>query len=158
MSEEWRPVPGFEGQYEVSSLGRVRSWTRVLRLSVATGGYLNVSLGRAGGTHSVHVLVAAAFLGPKLPGQIVRHLDGTRQNNRVGNLAYGSYRDNSADSLAHGTRPVGELKPNHKLKALDLPDIRSRLGKESDSAIARDFGVNAAAIRHIRVGRSWRHV
>lgn len=51
----------------------------------------------------LHLLVAAAFIGPRPPGKIVRHLDGNRKNPRWGNLAYGTYAENTQDAIAHGT-------------------------------------------------------
>lgn len=125
--EEWRPVVGYEGRYEVSNRGRVRSldWSYERPISKAPhrlqtvhirgrirkqyrlkrGGYLAVSLCRNDRSVSrpVHVLVAAAFLGPRPEGQQVRHLDGDKNNCRVENLAYGTPLENHADMRRHGT-------------------------------------------------------
>lgn len=118
MSEKWRPVVGFEGAYEVSALGNVRSVARVvtkaargvahykgklLKPGIASSGYPSVVLGRAGGTHNVHVLVATAFIGPCPAGYEVRHKDGTRSNPNLDNLEYGSRLDNISDAQKHGT-------------------------------------------------------
>src|SRR3972149_1183846 len=96
-SEEWRPVVGWEGWYEVSNLGRVRrikeaAGTRrghILRWAV--GGkppYPRVFLCREGKvlTKRVHRLVAEAFLGPCPEGQEVNHKDGDKANPRASNL------------------------------------------------------------------------
>jgi hypothetical protein len=107
--EEWRPIPGWEGAYEASNLGRVRSlrgghrWGRVLKPHIRTtsGGYPQVSLG-LNGTTCVHVCVAGAFLGPRPPGHQVRHLDGDPLNNRVENLAWGTPSENQHDKIQHG--------------------------------------------------------
>ncbi|MFV2195998.1 NUMOD4 motif-containing HNH endonuclease [Nocardiopsis sp. LOL_012] len=108
-AEEWRAVVGYEGLYEVSSLGNVRSWTprkngEPLTPWLNRNGYLRVALGRDG-HHYVHRLVAAAWLGPCPEGQQTRHLDGDKLNNRAPNLAYGSNSDNLLDSVRHGTHP-----------------------------------------------------
>lgn len=107
MSEQWRPVVGWEGLYEVSSEGRVRSFRRgangrVLRPGIASHGYPTVALGR-GNTQSVHVLVAAALLGPCPEGQEVRHRDGKRTNPRATNLRYGTRSDNINDAVRSGS-------------------------------------------------------
>lgn len=107
MTEQWRPVVGWEGLYEVSSEGRVRSFRRgangrVLRPGIASHGYPTVALGR-GNTQSVHVLVAAAFLGPCPEGQEVRHRDGKRTNPRMENLHYGTRGQNIADAILSGS-------------------------------------------------------
>lgn len=112
--EEWKPVPGYEGHYEVSSEGRVRSLRRELysdrwagyrtiseRILKATPGgtigYLSVSLrlNRQRKTHAVHTLVAAAFLGPRPEGMDVMHADDDPQNNRLANLSYGTRSENN---------------------------------------------------------------
>jgi hypothetical protein len=95
-AEEWRSIPGYAGQYEVSNLGRVRSllvWRgvtppRLLHAATNGAGYAVVHLG--GGTQYVHSLVAEAFLGPRPVGHEVRHLDGSRTHNVLTNLAYGT--------------------------------------------------------------------
>ena len=120
--EQWKPVPGYEGIYEVSSEGRVRSLPRRgVRGGLMTtrpgkrGGYLVVALTRDGrtSTKAVHVLVAAAFLGPRPPGMQVRHREGNPLDARLVNLAYGTPAENAADKVAHGT--------NHQLNKTHCP-------------------------------------
>lgn len=124
-NEQWRPVPGYEGLYEVSSHGRVRSWVpwagRPTPRTLACppnvrDGYPAVGLIREGRrtTHKVHNLVARAFIGPRAPGEVVRHLDGDRTHNRPANLAYGSIADNAQDAIAHGTNARNNLTHCHE--------------------------------------------
>ena len=109
-NEEWRPVVGFEGRYEVSDSGRVaslptRTWpTRRILASVANerrGGYLYVTLRRDGKQYSrkVHQLVCEAFVGPRPGGTITRHLDDDPLNNAPSNLRWGTHADNLADRI-----------------------------------------------------------
>lgn len=121
MTEQWKPVVGFEGLYEVSDLGRVRSldrsWMQVarggslyrhfkrgqmLRPGIASNGYPTVALGR-GNTRTLHSLVADAFLGPCPSNQEVRHKDGRRTNPALDNLEYGTRTQNILDAVKHGT-------------------------------------------------------
>ena len=112
MKELWVPIPGFEG-YDVSNLGRIRSWRthrgqpgpRLLRTSPDDRGYPCTALYGSGGRKpvKVHWLVAAAFLGPRPDGLVVRHLDGNCANNRAGNLIYGTPEENVADTIRHRT-------------------------------------------------------
>lgn len=107
MTEEWRPVVGFEGFYEVSSEGRVRSFRRgangrLLRPGISSNDYPTVALGR-GNSRTVHSLVAAAFIGPCPEGEEVRHHDNDRRNPRATNLRYGTRAQNIADAQAAGT-------------------------------------------------------
>lgn len=114
-AEKWAPISGFEGRYEVSSLGRVRSLPR----RRSKGGYLKPWLRSGYETVDiarrlslVHRLVAEAFLPPRLPGQsVVRHINGDRLDNRSVNLAWGTQSDNELDKIAHGTNP--QLRRTH---------------------------------------------
>lgn len=109
--ECWLPVPGYEGFYEVSDLGNIKSIPRprtrggLLAIKIGKRGYPAVSLCREGKqvTHEVHRLVAAAFIGPPPSRQEVRHLDGDPLNRHVANLAYGTRSENNQDAVIHGT-------------------------------------------------------
>ena len=109
-AEAWLPVPGFEGWYEVSSAGRVRSLhtsaLRVLSQTQDRSGHMRVTLYRDGKAHPgklVHQMVAGAFLGPRPDGFVCRHLNGNPTDNRPENLAWGTYSQNELDSVQHGT-------------------------------------------------------
>jgi hypothetical protein len=103
MQEEWRPT--HHPDYDVSNLGRVRSRARgglrILRPGRSSSGYWSVAFGR-GKSQSVHVLVAAAFIGPCPPGQECRHKDDNRANARADNLEYGKRIDNIHDMILRG--------------------------------------------------------
>jgi hypothetical protein len=116
-SETWKPVVGYEGSYEVSDQGRVRSLDRfvitrggvrkrtkgkTLRTSVMNTGYLQVSLGRAK-TVTVHRLVLEAFVGPAPEGSEACHYpDPDRSNSALSNLRWGTRSDNIRDCIEHG--------------------------------------------------------
>lgn len=110
LHEEWRPVVGMEGKYEVSDHGRVWSWPRRRPLTLVETplGYLVVCLSRPPGstTRKVHRLVLEAFVGPAPEGAETRHLDGDKHNNWLSNLAWGTSLENAADTCAHGTLPA----------------------------------------------------
>lgn len=124
MSEEWRPIRGWEDRYEVSSAGRVaslptRTWPRrnILK-SVAhkRGGYLYVNLVRDNKQHhrKIHALVCEAFNGARPESAtLVRHIDGDVRNNIPSNLAWGNTSENMHDAVRHGTHS-GVRKTNCK--------------------------------------------
>jgi len=133
MNEIWRDVVGFEDAYQVSNLGRVRSKTRfvvmsashksaehisrrngrLLRPGKASTGYFTVALGR-GNSKTVHSLVAEAFIGPCPERHEVLHIDGSRTNNCVHNLRYGTRTENIMDSVNQG-----RWMTNGRRRALD---------------------------------------
>lgn len=176
MDEEiWKPVNGYEGAYEVSSLGRVRSLPRTilrgrspLRISgrflkpcVNGKGYHVFTLSMEGKTRTIdaHRLVAEAFLGPIPEGQYTRHLNGDRTDCRVSNLAYGTPVQNQADRLIHGTDGRGEKNSQSKLCGKIVIKIRSMANMGvSKTDIAQAFGISARQVRAIAGKRAWRHI
>ena len=167
--ERWLPVPGYEGFYEVSDLGRVRSLSRprhpgrVLKGRPLPGsGYMQVilSVGGVKHLHYIHRLVAAAFIGPCPEGQEVRHLpDRDRKNNTLANLAYGTHLENMADQIEHGTRIEGS---RHYIAALgdeDVATIRTAWAYgERPCDLADRYGVSRATISRIVHGQAYRDV
>lgn len=139
---EWRPVPGYEGLYAVSSDGQVYSLPRidpnnhpvrgrVLKATPDSHGYPRVSLWRNGSPRNrrVHQLVCEAFLGSKPDGLEVRHLDDNKLNNHLTNLAYGTTSENVRDMVAnriHGNVIKTHCPAGHPLAGDNL--IISRRG------------------------------
>ena len=177
--DEWRPVPGFEGWYDVSDTGRVRSLPRtvhvrqrlrngmvatvakrlrgqMLRPGIASNGYATVSL--RGDTFCVHALVAAAFMGPKPEDTEVCHNNGDKTDCRVSNLRYDTRRENGVDMDAHGTRVRGERYPNAKLNTHAAREIRRLRYSVTQAELARMFDVSPSAVQAVHDGRTWRHV
>ena len=117
---EWRPVPGYEGLYEVSSFGDIKSKPRprtkggLLKPSSRDGNYLNIELSKDGEqkTFRIHVLVLLAFKGPRPDGYVGRHLNGDNKDNWVGNLEWGTKSDNAKDMVKHGRCPLSRETRN----------------------------------------------
>lgn len=117
IQENWRPVLGFEGLYEVSDMGTVRGLDRVLnkgrkwkgaiRKPYTGGRYSAIALNREGRTHQghVHVLVCEAFHGPRpSSNHHVRHLNGDHKDNRASYASMLTRPD--ADRECHWTHPT----------------------------------------------------
>lgn len=114
-TEEWRPVVGWEGRYEVSNLGRVKtpnyrgSGRERLFCPVAADGhgYVHVHLRRPQRSVYIHVLVALAFLGPRPDGHGVNHIDGVKRNCRVINLEWVTPFENTRHAVRTGLVATG---------------------------------------------------
>lgn len=105
MTENWRPVRGYEGSYEVSDLGRVRSVRVVLKPMRVPKGHLQVALYKSADRtfYKVHCLVLSAFVGPRPEGMEGCHNNGDPQDNRLSNLRWDTRSGNQRDSVEHGT-------------------------------------------------------
>lgn len=117
--EEWRPIRGYEGLYQVSTAGRVQSLDRtirsrggglrryqgrILKTILDTHGYPHVALSRDGRQtwFKVHRLVLDAFRGTQPPGTEGCHNDGNPTNNQLSNLRWDSHSANVRDTIRHG--------------------------------------------------------
>lgn len=144
--EQWRPVPGYEGMYEISSQGRARSLDRavatpggkgtkrikgkVLALFTDKDGYQRINLCRDSKKKQVaiHRLVIEAFVGPAPVGMECCHNNGDPTDNRVENLRWDSASNNALDQVRHGTHheknkthcPRGHLLVGDNLRMSDL--------------------------------------
>lgn len=145
-NEQWLPVVGWEGFYEVSDLGRIRSVARIvirsdgrkrtvyakdLQPHTTRYGYRVAGLyrGNKGTNAPVHRLVLEAFVGPCPDGMEACHGNGVRDDNRLENLRWDTRKANVADMLNHGTQnnqakthcPRGHLLDHPNLRPADLP-------------------------------------
>lgn len=175
MNAETRPIPGYEGLYEVSNFGKVFSLTRPSREGRVNrktplelkqrqprgDGYLTVSLYGKNGeatTKFVHSLVAETFIGARPEGAECCHCDGNSLNNSLGNLRWGSAKDNQKDRLLHGTDVRGIKHPKAKVSDEQVLEILKRLQSgEKGKHIALELGVSAALISSFKCGnlRKW---
>lgn len=162
--ERWLPVVGFEGFYDVSDLGRVYSHHgrgRILKPGRDGYGHLMVFLSGRGlpSARKVHRLVLEAFVGPRPEGQEGCHGPGGKTDNRLMNLYWGSHHVNmGADRVRDGTSNQGEQHGMAKLTTADVVEIRRRVeAGETQTAVARDFGVASSRISTIVNRKAWRH-
>lgn len=105
-AEEWLEIPGYEGKYEVSSLGRVRSlYTGIIRKPGKHRDFyakLNLCADARKVTFHVHALVALAFLGPRPPGHVIDHINGDHTDDSAANLRYVSASDSNHNRRLRG--------------------------------------------------------
>jgi hypothetical protein len=109
--EEWKPVVGYSGGYDVSSEGRVRNPAgHVMSPSRSESGHLRVNLwhGRGYITRHVHRLVLEAFVGQCPAGMEACHNNGIANDNRLINLRWDTLKSNHFDRVRHGRSNRGE--------------------------------------------------
>jgi hypothetical protein len=176
VNEIWKDIPDYEGFYQVSSLGRVRSVDRYSeRTGIGKGSgvrfckerilkprlrnnYLAVNIHVLGKSidENIHVFVARAFIGDRPDKHQVNHIDGNKLNNHADNLEYCSPSENSKHANAIGLCGRGENRHNAKLKNSEVIKIRE-MAKNGmgDIEISKIFNVSPACIWNIRKGKSY---
>lgn len=164
-AERWAPFPDFEGLYEISDLGRVRSLHRrnfmgLLSATDDSQGYPVICLNRQGKRHAktIHRAVCRAFHGEPRPlHREVAHLNGDRPDPRARNLKWCSKGENHFHKRLHGTLLRGSSHPRSKLTEEDVIAIRSASNGDR-IAISRRYGVSVHTISDIRAMRRWKHL
>lgn len=173
IGERWLPVPGYEGRYEVSDFGHVRSVARIVRgrnkgtrLSpskvlkhhVREGGsvpYVHITLwnGEKFECRFIHTLVLTAFVGPCPAGMQCRHGPTGSLDNRLENLMWGTALENSADKVRDGTDSRGTRNGRAKLDWTEVSEIRASRRQIKD--LAEQYGVSTTTIFRVRRGSTW---
>lgn len=171
-NEQWKDIPGYEGRYQVSNHGRVRSLLfcrngRILKPDIVSNGYARVHF-QFKKTFLLHRLVASAFIPNPKNLATVNHIDGDKTNNHVSNLEWSSYSDNMRHSWrnlkSYRNRklslPRGEESFKAKLKAEQVIEIRRlyAAGGVSQQKLAQRYGVSKPAIRALITRKTWAHL
>jgi hypothetical protein len=165
--EEWRDVVGYEGFYEVSNLGGVRrvivgNSRRPLKPFMGTQ-YLFVSLSKYGKIvqHSVHRIVAGAFIGPCPIGEQVNHKDTNKLNNVNTNLEYVTSRENTIHAGKMGLlgKAKGESHGRAKLSEKQVIELKQRVRDGySLTVVALAYNITPTHVCDIMSGKRWKHI
>lgn len=142
--------------YEVSGFGRVRnaSTGRILKQNISSSGYPFVHLGRKRKNMKVHILVASAFIGEKMPGFDVDHIDHDRTNANLNNLRYLSIKENRGKAGRMKRKPILQIENGIVVKRFESATAAAKEMKCVPSAIM------AAANGKVKTscGYCWRYV
>lgn len=162
----WKPIKNYEGLYEVSNLGGVRSIKtgKVLRPRIIRGDYLQVVLYRDKRPKPflVHRLVAAEFNENEFSKPEVNHIDGNKNNNRTDNLEWVTRCENQQHAFKTGLNNVGygESSRHHKLTEAEVTEIRKSYIPYDKvygaSALAKIYKVSHQQISDIANNKKWK--
>lgn len=169
MTEQWKQVAGFEGLYDVSNFGRIRSLPRgtisgrIMSVALKKVKYVSIGLCKNGVQYrrKLHRLILAAFVGPCPDGMEGCHNDGNPSNNRLDNLRWDTHQNNMMDSWNNGRESLkGSRNGKAKMTEDTVREIKSllKLGKFTQKEIAIRFFVSQPTINNIARGKNWTHV
>jgi hypothetical protein len=179
MDETWKDIPGYEGYYQASSLGKIRSLDRVsthwkgitqikkgkeISISADIKGYLKISLMKSGTRKSfkAHRLIAITFLDNKDNLSDVNHKNLNKADNSVSNLEWCSHKENCEHASLNGRKGGGMGSKNHfsKLTETDVLEIRDlfKIGKETRKSLAEKYSVDYTLIWQIVARKAWKHI
>lgn len=178
MKEEWRDIKDFEGYYQVSNTGKVRSLSRVityrdgrvcrfkekiLKICVDKKGYCVVYLSMQSKkfTRKVHRLVASSFLVNNESKPQINHIDCDKENNCADNLEWCNNSENQKHAFKNGLNIAkkGSQKPNASIDETMAKKIKAELiMRRGIKMTAEKFGVSKHVVSDISRGKTWRHV
>lgn len=157
--ENWKDIVDFEGLYEVSDFGNIRSTKtkQFKKITIDSHGrpYLGLWKNNKQKIVRPHKLVLEAFIGKAPKGMECCHNDGNQQNNKLDNLRWDTPKNNHADKLKHGTSNTGERCNWAKLTKNQVIAIRADLRTQKEIAV--EYGVQQSQISRIKNGIRWIH-
>lgn len=171
MNEVWKDIPEYEGLYQVSNLGRVKSLKRKIFLKprLTQRGYVTVVLYRNSVPNSfqIHRLIAFVFIPNPDNKPQVNHKNGVKTDNRVENLEWVTNYENCIHAHKNGfvAKPNprrGEDTYNHKLTEKDIDYIRKHYIRKhkifGSTGLAEQFNVSSSLILSIVKKLKWKHI
>jgi len=178
--EIFKDIPEYEGLYQISNLGRVKSLEKkrnvsknsyriyhekilkpVISSKKRKSSYTQVTLcnNTVKTKHAVHHLVLETFVSLCPNNFQARHLDGNPSNNKLSNLAWGTAQDNANDRTLHNHNCPGEKNGNSKLKRNQVIIIKKLLkSKHTHKQIALKYNVSETTISNIDRKVTWKHI
>lgn len=176
--EIWKEIPGTDGCYEISNIGRLRrgiikshAWLtktgKILHCYKRPAGYLFhvLYLDKKKFHKTVHGLVCSAFLGPVPEGKCVNHKNGIKTDNRIENLEYVTFSKNNIHASRFLNKGIGETHGMSRLTEKNVKFIRNypykrgnRKDNSSNRFLADKFGMSLDTIQKIRRRLLWNHI
>jgi hypothetical protein len=174
MTQEiWKSIKGYEGLYEVSNIGKIKSLEklvsngkkyilkkeRILIKIMSSSGYYYVNLykNKKSKVTYIHRIVVENFIPNVENKSQVNHIDGNKKNNCISNLEWCTRIENAQHALKNGLFPVGE-RGNSKLNAGDILKIREDCLNNPYIILAKKYSVSPELIKLIAFGKLWKHI
>lgn len=170
--EVWKDIEGYEGRYQVSNLGRVKSLKRkvpngensfriikekILKTSKKSNEYIKVNL--SGKSYRVHRLVATAFIENPNNYDEINHINGDKRDNRVKNLEWCTREYNMSFNKKLNVMPKGSEHKNSTITEQVAREIKILLNKgHMQKDIANKFNTTVNIVSQINRGLTWKHI
>jgi hypothetical protein len=164
--EYWKDIAGYNGFYQISSFGRVKSFKydkangRILKYRKNKLGYLQISISKnkKSKTFLIHRLVGIAFIPNPENKPEINHKDNDRSNNKQSNLEWNTAKQNAEHKVKQGrcNIPKGEKCTSSKLSEKQVEEIKSYKGNLSQKELGKLYGVSQANISSIVTNKSWK--
>lgn len=161
---KWKDIPGYDGHYQASDMGQIKSlkWGKQ---SVFTPSFhrarsshlvVNLTMNGVSRPRLVHQLILETFVGPRRPGEMVRHLNDDPTDNRLVNLKYGTQKENSADMMKNGyVYPKGDKARAAKLSADQVRWVRENKDHLTQVEMGKKLKISRRTVGMILLGRSY---
>ena len=163
MKEIWKDIKGYEGYYQISNFGKVKSVERIVehkpynltvkesirKLKLDTKGYYYLMLSKNGiiKNTKVHQLVANAFIPNPLNKPCVNHIDGNKLNNNVNNLEWVTYKENSQHARRTGLFSEESNKKSLRALAIYRENVKKPILKLKNDIVLETYSSIAEAAR-----------
>jgi hypothetical protein len=181
MKEFWKPVPGYEGLYEASNLGNIRSPERITfreknplsilkahnlkpSIQIMPGGYkryrVNLYKDKKSRTIHWHKIIALTFIPNPLNKPMINHIDNNPLNNNINNLEWCTNAENLKHSARQGRLNRGEKNAHAKLKDEHVSFIRSKksYSLEEKRKLMKQYGISSSHLNSLIRGINWKHI
>lgn len=168
-TEIWKPVKGYEGRYEISNTGKLKSLNysnsgkqKIMKEIVNNHGYRRVSLFGEGGylQYQVHRLVAFNFIPNQENKCCINHIDGNKLNNSILNLEWVTIQENIKHAVKNDLHLYGENHGASILTKLQVLAIRKEYlkGLIGTRPLAKKYNVSRGCVQGILSGKNWKHL
>ena len=161
--EIWKDIKGYEGYYQISNLGRVKSLrsNKLLKPALDRGySYVVLCVKMKSKKYKIHRLIAIHFIPNYHNKPHINHIDGNKRNNDISNLEWCTNDENRKHAAAIGLMVRGSKHYFAKLTEDNVRYIKKAYANKeiSQNKLAIKFGVHRKTIYDIIIGKQWKHV